>query len=451
HLVANSFYITLSNASMGLLGFLFWIVATRLYHTSQVGIATTLVSAAIFIASASQLGFNVSFVRFLPASEHRSDDIDTGLSLIFLCAILIGGIYMAVVPATVPQLRFLYSNWPQAVAIVLYVAFGAVNVSTDSVFIAFRQAQYNVLVDGLLQGTIRLVAPIALVSLGAFGLMTAYGVASLAAIVASVFLMMWRYDYRPRFRIHRHALRTVLHFGVWSYLAELCTMAPLLVLPLVVLHERDASSAAYYYLALAVAQLLFTAGMAVGQSVLAEGANQAASFQQLGRRAAKLQLVIAGAAVILILGAHRILEVFGRAYASHATLTLVVLLASAPAVGVRYGCVSLLRLRHELASVMAANLCLVVVPTVIAVFTIHNGLVWAAIGWLIGNIVSVVIAVLALWRSLRRQPADAAGLSVAGSAQGGLEAVPGRLGGAGAVGEPEEVLVGRQGSPGVAG
>jgi hypothetical protein len=125
-------------------------------------------------------------------------------------------------------------------------------------------------------------------------------------------------------------------------------------------------------------------------------------------------------------------------------------------------------LRHELASVMAANVCLVIVPTVIAVFTIHNGLVWAAIGWLIGNVVSVVIAVLALWRSLRRQPAGASiieplsatsvavdgsatTVAVNGSAQGGLEAGPGRLGGAGGVGEPEEVLVGRQGSPGIAG
>lgn len=401
-LVTNSFFIALSNASMGALGFLFWIVAARLFPASQVGLATTLVSAGVLIGYASLLGFNSTFVRYLPFSAHRDEEINTGLILVFVGALVIGAGYIGVVPTFVPQLHFLRARPLEAAAIVVFVAFGSVNLVTDSVFVAYRSARYNVVVDGLLQGGIRLGLPVALVGLGTFGLFAAFGLASTAAVVASVLLLMWRFSYRPRLTVSRDVLRRVFRFGAANYVADMMTMIPVVLLPLIVVHGRGAAAAGYYYLALSVANLLYAASIGVGQSLFAEGANQTASLGHLGRRAARLQLYILVPAVVLVGASHLILAAFGTGYASHARAALVVLIAATPAVGLKHWTAALLRLRHQLRALVLANSCLGVLPCVLALFWVHRGIVWVAVAWLIGNLAAGVVAGAALL--LRQAP-----------------------------------------------
>lgn len=396
HLVTNSFFISLSNASMGALGFAFWVVATRTYRPDQIGVATTLINAAVLIASASLLGFDISFVRFLSRSEDGSGEINTGLTMVFCTAVAVSAAYVVVVPSYVPQLGFLRASPLEAVAVVVFVSFGAVNVVTDSVFIAYRSARFNVLVDGVLQGAIRLSLPALLVFAGTFGLIAAYGSASVAAVVASVVLMVRRFSYRPRPGVSMHSLRRVFRFGAANYLAELFTMLPVLVLPLIIIHSLGSAAAGYFNLDLAIANTLFMAGQAVGQSLLAEGAASSADLRNLALRSAKLQLVVLAAALVVMAAARPILSVFGHSYSGHAALGLVVLAASTPAVGVRNWSVALLRLGHRLRGILAANLCAGVLPCVLAAAWIHHGLVGAALAWLVGNLGAALVAVVSL-------------------------------------------------------
>src|SRR5690349_1833916 len=82
HLLRNSVFITLSNASQGAFGFAFWLLGAHFYSANDVGLATTLVTAVILIAYISLLGFNNTFVRYLPSSVERDDEINTGLILV---------------------------------------------------------------------------------------------------------------------------------------------------------------------------------------------------------------------------------------------------------------------------------------------------------------------------------------------------------------------------------
>jgi len=408
HLVKNAFFIALSNASMGALGFLFWILAARLFRPSEVGLATTLVSGAILIAYASQLGFNSTFVRYLPISTEPDAEISTGLVLVFLSALLIGAIYVLVVPSSVPQLRFLHRNPVEAVLMVVFVAFGAVNLVTDAVFIAYRSAFYNFVVDGVLQSLIRLGAPVLLVGLGAFGLFTAFGVASMAAVTASVVLMVVKFSYRPRPVISMRVVRRVFRFGSANYLAALLTMVPILLLPIIVVRDAGAAAGGYFYLALQVANLLFNASLAACQSLFAEGSNQAGTLRHLAARSARIQgYLLLPLAVVMALAGHWILIVFGRSYASHGTLTLAVLAASTPAVILNYWTSTLLRIRHQLAVLVLSNVVLAVLTCGLAAWWIGRGIAWVALAWLIGNLASGVVGGLPLLRPA--PPARAAG------------------------------------------
>jgi O-antigen/teichoic acid export membrane protein len=413
-LVANSMFISLSSASMGALGFLYWIIAAHFYPAAQVGVASTLVSASVLIGYVGLLGFDVAFVRLLPSSAERDDEISTGLILVFVFSLVLAVAYVAVVPSVVHQLTFLRTDPVEAAAVALYFAFGAVNLVTDSVFISARSAFYNFLVDGILQGSVRLALPVALTGLGAFGLFSSFGMASLAAVAASVILMMWRFSYRPQLRVSIVTLRRVYRFAAASYVAELFTMVPVLVMPLVVISELGSVMAGYFYLALSVANLIYAVGLAVGQSLLAEGSNESRGLAELGRRAARLQVAVLVPTVVLIAASHLVLSAFGKGYASSGATPLIVLLAAAPFVGLKNWGVALLRLRNQLASVTWANGAVAVMVTVFAVATAHRGLVWVAFSWLIANLTGCVWVVTALVAGRSKHVSVGSG-SVAGS------------------------------------
>ena len=79
HLLYNSFYLALTTATMGVLGFLFWLLNARLFSASEIGKATLLISATSLISYLSLLGFNNTFIRFLPTAEDPAGHINTGL------------------------------------------------------------------------------------------------------------------------------------------------------------------------------------------------------------------------------------------------------------------------------------------------------------------------------------------------------------------------------------
>jgi len=398
-LVKNSFFISLSNASMGLLGFLFWILAAHLYSARAVGVATALVTGSVLVGYVSQLGFNTTFVRYLPTSEDPSAEINTGLTMVLIAALVIGVLFVAFIPDFVPQLRSLRASWWESACVVLFLASGSVNLVTDSVFIAYRSAVYNFFVDGILQTGIRLALPVVLVGLGAFGLFAAFGVGATAAVTASIVLMMVRFAYRPAMQVSRSVFSRVIAFGAANY------VAPVVCLPLFAVRDLGAAAGGYFYLGLQAANLLYVGSFAASQSLFAEGAQPDARLRELALRSARLQvLVLIPGAIVLGLGAHWILYIFGPSYASHGTTNLQVLAASTPAVMLNYWTTALLRVRDRLLALMVSNAAWAAVTCSMVAATIHRGLIWAAISWAVGNLVSGAIGAGALVMHTRPRP-----------------------------------------------
>jgi len=405
-LAKNSFFISLSNASMGLLGFLFWILAAHLYPARAVGVATTLVTGAVLVGYVSQLGFNTTFVRYLPTSEEPDAEINTGLTMVLIAALVIGTLYIAFIPDFVPQLRSLRASWWETACVVVFLASGSVNLVTDSVFIAHRAAVYNFFVDGVLQTGIRLALPIVLVGLGAFGLYAAFGVGATAAVAASIALMMVRFSYRPAVQISRSALKRVVAFGAANYIGAVLSMIPVVCLPLFAVRDLGAATGGYFYLGLQAANLLYVGSFAASQSLFAEGAQRDARLGELALRSLRLQvLVLIPGAVALGLGAHWILYIFGPSYSAHGTANLQILAASTPVVILNYWTTALLRVRDRLVALVVSNAAWAAVTVAMVAATIHRGLIWAAISWAVGNLVSGTIGGAALlMHDRRRQP-----------------------------------------------
>jgi len=405
-LLANSVYLMLSTVTMGLFGFVFWVVATHLYRPGQVGLATTLVAASILISYASQLGFNSTFIHFLPGATERSEEINTGLVLVLAAAVLVAGGYIFIVPAFVHQLAGVRDSVTFAVGFVVFCAMASVNLATDAVFIAFRAARFNVLVDGFLQGVVKVTLPAALIGLGGYGVYAATGGAAVLAVGASLAIMVWKFGYRPRPQVSSRYLRRAMRFSSANYGANLLNMVPILVLPLVVLRGLGAADAGFFYVAFQLAGVVFAMAYSISQSTFSEGSQPGASFRRLMRRSARAEAVsVLPAALVLLVVARLVLLVFGRAYAHHAAGALEVLALSAPLVALYDWVCVLLRLRHELAELVIVNVVYALSITGLALAWSQRGIAWVAWAWLVGNLLAAVVGVCLggpHWSRMRR-------------------------------------------------
>jgi O-antigen/teichoic acid export membrane protein len=405
HLLKNSFFIALSTATMGSLGFVFWLVSARLFTPRQIGLATTLISATVLISYLSLLGFNSTFIRFLPTSGNRDAEINTGLTCVLVAAIVGAAAYIVVVPWFVPALAFARDSVAYAIGFVLLTAFAGVNLVTDSVFIAYRAAKYNFVVDGLIQGTTKLALLVALVGMGAYGIFAATGLAALIAVCFSMLFMVRRFAYRPRIQVSRPVVRQVFSFSAINYAASLLNIVPILLLPLIVINGRGPAQAGYYFVTFQIATLFYTISYAIAQSLFAEGSHPGVDLARLIRHSAKIMcLAVLPAVAALSIGGRILLLVLGGTYSQHATATLAVFGLAVPAVGLNIWTGILLKLTKQLRALVWSNVVYVGVLCGLAVTWVHRGLGWVALAWLLGNLVSGAVAGVALaigWRHVR--------------------------------------------------
>lgn len=388
-LVRNSIYLMLSTVVMGGLGFFFWLICARLFSPSQIGIATTLISAMSLISYTSLLGFNSTFIRTLPKLNQRDNIINTGLILSNGASIIIAIVYVLLVPYFAPRLDVLHDNVWYAIGFILLVAMATTNLLTDSIFIAYRAAKYNLLIDGLIMSITKMLLPFLFVGLGAYGIFAASGAAASLAMISSIIFLVWKFGYKPRLRIHKTTLKDVMHYSFASYIANLLNIAPTLVIPLVVLDRLGSAAAGYYYLAFMVANLLYTVVYAVSQSLFAEGSYDDNSVHKLLKKSvAIIAGVLIPSSTALLIGAHFLLGIYGTHYSEQASSILRILALSAPAVGLYTISNVLLRIAKQTYSLIAINIVYFAVIAGLSLFWTSRGLTWVGYAWLIGNLTS---------------------------------------------------------------
>jgi O-antigen/teichoic acid export membrane protein len=402
-LLVNSLYLMLSSAATAGLGFIFWIVVARLYSAESVGLATSLLSATTVISMLSLLGFGSSFVRFLPRSVNRDREISLGLLAAGATALVGAALYVALIPQIASKLEFVRESGWLTLGFVAMTAFAAVNLLTDSVFVAYRAARFNFYIDGLFQSGSKLLALIVFAGSGAFGIFSAGGVAATLAVLASVWILMRRFAYRPRPVVDLSAIGSAFHFTAASYVASIFNLLPILVVPVLVLGKLDSSSAGYYFIAFQITSLLSGVAFAVTQSLLAEVGHAEAGLRTLAIRSARiLATTIIPPAIVLGAGGKWLLLVFGSEYSDKAWPALLVLSLSAPAVAAYGWAATLLKATGQLRAMIACNVVYAVVTISLTAVLASRGLVWVAVAWLAGNTAATLTATAPLLRHRSR-------------------------------------------------
>jgi O-antigen/teichoic acid export membrane protein len=393
----SSFFLLASTATTALLGFLFWVVVARFYTPEQVGLATSLISATSLIAYLSQFGLNSTLIRFPAPGHTRNAQLTHSMVLVTGIASVVTSVYLLGLPLYGRNLLFVRNDLPAAAAFVLFCACGAVNLLTDSVFISGRVPQYNMLVDGLLQGVVKLALPIALVGFGPVGIVGSSGGGYVVAVLCSLLLMRRRLGFRADFRTRGTGLRKQLGFSLASYVSSLLNLAPLMVIPLIVLGRLGAPAAGYYFVAFQIASLLNGVSSAVGEALFAEVSYDKSRFADLLRRSAQIiAAVVFPAAAALALGSGLLLQIFGGSYAARGHGLLVVLAGGALPVALNTWASFALKLAGRMRHLILSNVVYAVVTIGLAAAWAPRGLVWLGWAWGAGNLASGLYAAVAL-------------------------------------------------------
>lgn len=407
-MLRNSLYLLVNSGAQAGLGFAFWIIAARFFSTEDVGRASSLYSAASFISFFGLLGLNITFLRYLPVVRQRDKLITAGLFLVASCSGVIALVYVFLTPLVARPISFIAHSLPLAVGFVILTAGSGLNSLTDAVFIAAGKASYNAVIDGVVGGAIKIIALIALVGGGAYGIFGAAAGGLASGAVTALLIMMKVFHWRPQFGDWGELLRPVLRFAGVNYVGNVFSLLPALVVPLIVLNRVGASGVAYYYVSFQLANLLYQAAYSVEQAFLVEGASEVVISRAVLMRSVRVLLALCIPSFFgVILFGRQLLAAFGSNYGSHAEGILIPLTVAVLPIAAYNWFLTILRLSNKLKEIVWSNIVYSVGIMGLAWVLAPHGLSALAIAWPVGTLAAAVVSGVAAMRVIRRNRSSA--------------------------------------------
>jgi O-antigen/teichoic acid export membrane protein len=384
-LVSSSLFLVLNSGLQAGAGFIFWIVSTHVFSVSDVGLATSLVSAAAIIAFLSLLGLNSTVVRYLPGAENPNALITSTLLLVATCSAVIAFVYILIIPVVSPRLAFVTDRPALALGFIGLTAAGSLNLLTDSIFIGLRKASYNALVDGGFGGVTKILAAVVVAGSGAYGLFFASSIGYVVAAMASLAFIASGKTFRPSLRGSGRLLKPLLRFSGANYVGNMLTLLPTYLVPLIVLDRIGVHATAYYYIAYQLVGVLFAGVFAVEQSFLAEGSQNDVDLRAMMRRSFRLLSAVCVPSSLALAGAaHWLLLLFGGQYSKKGTEILVVLAIAVLPMGAFYWFLTVLRLTGQLTAIVLSNVVFAAVTCGSAWLLAPRGISVLVFAWPIG-------------------------------------------------------------------
>ncbi|MEE9399121.1 MAG: hypothetical protein V3V23_02535, partial [Dehalococcoidales bacterium] len=350
-LYRNALYLMLNTVIMSLLGFFFWMVVARFYSMIEVGYSSAIISAIRLLALLSLVGLNFSVIRFLPQADRPKELINSSFTLSALISLVIAAIFIAGLNFWSPRLSFIGQNAIFALTFLVVAVLFTLSNLMGAVFIARRGAGF-VLSKNAILSLLRIPLLVVLATLfHTFGVIASWGIAIAIALTISVFLFLPRVEdgYKPAPALELSHISDIWRYSGSSYLASLLSMAPTMILPLMVLNVLGTQGNAYFYIAWMIASLLFAIPRSVSRSLFAEGSYSEENIKENVTRSIKLTfMLLVPAVIVMMVAAKWVLIAFGWTYSVNALKLLWLLTLSSLPLGISQIYFGLLRVQYRL-------------------------------------------------------------------------------------------------------
>ena len=329
-LFKNSYFLMATTVIGSILGFIFWILVARYYTPHDVGLATALISAANLLVAFSLLGFNFGILRFLPNEKDKQGMINSCLTITFLFSILLSAIFISGVDIWSPALSFVRENMIFLLFIVVLVFTTALTRLQQTIFIALRTAELS-FIQNITFSVLKLILIVCLVAFGIFGIISSWAIAACIALLFGAFFLTPRRvkSYLPIPTIKKKMIKGIFHISSGNYIAENFAAIPNSVLPLMIINVLTPEMNAYFFMALAISNILITVPVAVNSSLFVEGSYAPEQFRNNVIKVIKITfLLIIPAIVGIFIFGDKLLLMFGKVYAENGFYVLCILALS---------------------------------------------------------------------------------------------------------------------------
>ncbi|CAJ37118.1 lipopolysaccharide biosynthesis protein [Methanocella arvoryzae] len=321
-LYKNSVFIFTTRLLTVVVGFVFWMIAARLYSVEDVGLAVALISSATLINLFSTLGIEHSIIRFFPAYS-MARVINSSIIIVTLTSLAIGVAYSIALILLSSDLAFV-SN---PVYLIIFVAFGVIStiaVVTGNIFIAMRKTLYYLVQNVFISFRVLFLIP--LIFLGSFGIVGSTMAAYIVAFLFVLFILsrFIRFD----FRADRDYIRNSFSYSSRNYVATLLSEVPFLLMPVIVLHVLGEADAARYYIAFTIGSFLMQITYTISTSLFVEGSHGESMKKNVIKSGIAIYSLLVPAFLCICLFGEYVLNIYGSEYVAALDLLKLVALSS---------------------------------------------------------------------------------------------------------------------------
>ena len=400
--VSNGLALIASKAITMGLGFAFWVLAARLFAPREVGVAAGVVAAMMLCTQLAQFGFGSAFITHFPQLKRRPGRLlDTSFTLVAALGAGCGLLFVLIASFALRQLNVVAGSPGFALLFVAASVFGTLGILFDQIATSLRrgeQALARNVAFGV--GTLALLVPLALLAgtHSSESVFLPWAAAGLPATVIGVWQLRRALPaYRPRLAVDRPLSRELVRAGLPNYVLTLAERTPGLILPVIVAELLSPGANATWYAIWMMAWVIYIVPVQVGMTIFAEISHDPSAVRESVRRGILCSLGVGAAgALVLGLGAHRILTVLGHHYAQGGAGPLRVLLLAFLPLTFMQAYFSSCRARRRLGEAIVTGWASAVASVGLAAAAgVTHGLIGMAVAWVA---VQFVTGAWSLWR-----------------------------------------------------
>lgn len=389
-LFRNSLFIILASVLGSAFGFVFWMIAAKIYPKEDVGVATALISSLSLVILVSGFGLGQSLIRSFP-ERNKGKVFGTSAIITTLLVFLFGAVFIVGVDLWAPGLHQLRQY---AFPYLLFLATNSILLLIGNAFIALRKAEYYFF-QSLLMGS-RIVFLMPLVFLGTLGIFSSIGVSFVVTLIFSLLFLVVKLGIKPA-GMDRGFLRDYFHFSVGNYLAELLMKSPLYILPVMVLNTLGAEETAHYYVVFAISSLLFIIPSALSISLFVEGSHGEVLKKAILKSFFAMFLLLTPLVIIVYFSGELVLGLLGKDYAAGGLNLLRFMVLSSFFVGICRIYSSIKRIQRDMKGLILLGALIFVLLLGLSYTLMPKlGLLGVGYAWMISyGVSSAVVAVFA--------------------------------------------------------
>ena len=399
-------FLVAKQGATAVLGLAYWILATRLFASRDVGLAAAAASLAAFLAAIGVLGIPILLLAELSSLEDRTRRVmfTTGLAIACFVVFILSVAAMALSPFLGKSLREIGQDPVTATLLVVGTVATVATITFDNAAIGLHRGSAQ-LTRGTLGAVLKPVCVGLLVFAGvktSAGLLLAWA-AALAASVMVCFPMLRFGSSRAGDGALSNRIALTRRYGLLSFnhhVLNLSINSISYIVPLIAALLIAPQQVAYFTSAFLLSASVLIIPYLLALALFAEKAGDSELLHRHVRRTLPLGLALCGAIVVVVqLVAPLALRIFGPAYAENGTTALRLLILVGPSYVVKDHYVAIRRAQGRLAN---ASRIMALGTSAEAAGAVVGGVLGGMIGLCVGWAIAATCEALALLPAVMR-------------------------------------------------